>query len=60
MRVLSINHQRDAGPGVFAEAIAAAGGRLDQWFRAEADSSPADPASYDAVMTFGGAMHADQ
>ena len=60
MRVLSINHQRDAGPGVFADAIAASGGELDQWFRAETDAPPADPAGYDAVMTFGGSMHADQ
>jgi GMP synthase (glutamine-hydrolysing) len=60
MRVLSINHQRDAGPGVFIDAIAAAGAELDHWFRAEADSPPADPASYDAVMSFGGSMHVDQ
>jgi GMP synthase (glutamine-hydrolysing) len=60
MRVLSINHQRDAGPGVFTDAIAAAGAELDHWFRAEADSPPADPAGYDAVMSFGGSMHVDQ
>ena len=60
MRVLSITHERDAGPGVFADAIAARGGVLEQWFRAEADAPPADPATYDAVMTFGGSMHVDQ
>ena len=60
MRVLAINHERNAGPGVFADAIAAAGGVLDQWFRAETDFPPDDPADYDAVMTFGGAMHVDQ
>ena len=60
MRVLAINHERNAGPGVFAEAIAATGGVLDQWFRAETDFPPGDPADYDAVMTFGGAMHVDQ
>lgn len=60
MRVLSITHERDAGPGVFTDAIAAAGVELDEWFRAETDVPPADPATYDAVMTFGGSMHVDQ
>ena len=60
MRVLAINHERDAGPGVFADAVAAAGDELDQWFIGEADSPPAPVGDYDAVMVFGGAMHADQ
>ncbi len=60
MRLLAIAHQRDAGPGVFAEAIAAAGHELDHWRIAEAAEPPADPLGYDAVMTFGGAMHVDQ
>lgn len=60
MRVLSITHERDAGPGVFADAIPAAGGALEQWFRAETGAPPADPTAYDAVMTFGGSMHVDQ
>jgi GMP synthase (glutamine-hydrolysing) len=59
LRVLTIVHQRDAGPGVFAEAVRAHGAALDRWLRAETDSPPADPAGYDAVMVFGGAMHAD-
>lgn len=60
MRVLAIGHQRDAGPGVFAQAAAAAGADLDVWWIAERGDPPADPAGYDAVMVFGGAMHADQ
>jgi GMP synthase (glutamine-hydrolysing) len=60
VRVLAISHQRDAGPGVFADPIRDAGGSLDVWHIAEADEPPADPRGYDAVMTFGGAMHADQ
>ncbi len=52
-------HQRDAGPGVFADTLRARAATLDTWFRAETDSPPADPAGYDAVMVFGGAMHAD-
>jgi GMP synthase-like glutamine amidotransferase len=60
LRALAISHQRDAGPGVFAEAIAAAGHELDRWHVAESLEPPADPFGYDAVMTFGGAMHADE
>jgi GMP synthase (glutamine-hydrolysing) len=60
VRTLAISHQRDAGPGVFEEAIEAAGHKLDLWQIAESDRPPADPFGYDAVITFGGAMHADQ
>jgi GMP synthase (glutamine-hydrolysing) len=60
MRALAITHQRDAGPGVFADAMTARGVELDEWFIAETDSPPADPLGYDAVLTFGGAMHPDQ
>jgi GMP synthase (glutamine-hydrolysing) len=59
MRALAVVHQRDAGPGVFAEAVHASGWDLDQWLRVETDTPPADPERYDAVMVFGGAMHAD-
>ena len=59
VRVLTVVNQRDAGPGVFADAVHARGAALDTWFRAETDVPPADPAGYDAVMIFGGAMHAD-
>jgi GMP synthase (glutamine-hydrolysing) len=60
MRVLSIAHQRDAGPGVFAETMRALGVEHDVWHRVEAERPPRDPLSYDAVLVFGGAMHADQ
>jgi GMP synthase (glutamine-hydrolysing) len=60
MRILAISHQRDAGPGVFAEAITDSGHQLDVWHVAETDEPPADPHGYDALITFGGAMHADQ
>jgi GMP synthase (glutamine-hydrolysing) len=60
VRVLAIVHQPDAGPGVFAEAIAAAGHRLDEWLLPEVAEPPADPLGYDAVLTLGGAMNADQ
>ncbi|HYQ79696.1 MAG TPA: type 1 glutamine amidotransferase [Solirubrobacterales bacterium] len=60
MRVLAIVHQRDAGPGVFAEAIAEAGGTLDEWTLAERPQPPADPLGYDAVLVLGGAMNVDE
>ena len=59
MKVLAVVHQRDAGPGVFADAVRVRGATLDTWLRAETDSPPSDPLGYDAVMVFGGAMHAD-
>jgi GMP synthase (glutamine-hydrolysing) len=60
MRVLALVHQRDAGPGVFAEAIRDAGADLEEWLIAERPEPPADPLGYDAVFTLGGAMHVDQ
>ena len=60
MRVLAIVHDVEAGPGVFRDAIGAAGAELDEWMLSEGRPPPGDPAAYDAVMTFGGPMHADQ
>jgi GMP synthase (glutamine-hydrolysing) len=60
MRVLAIVHQLDAGPGVFAGPIAAAGGELDEWTLAERPEPPADPLGYDAVLVLGGAMNVDE
>ena len=60
MRVLAIVHQDDAGPGVFAEAIVAAGGEVDRWLVPDRPEPPADPFGYDAVLVLGGAMNVDQ
>ncbi|MEX2106932.1 MAG: type 1 glutamine amidotransferase [Solirubrobacterales bacterium] len=60
MRVLAIVHQREAGPGVFAEEIRAGGDSLDEWTLAERPEPPADPLGYDAVLTLGGAMNVDE
>ena len=60
MRALAIVYQRDAGAGVFADAISARGFELDTWMRAETEAPPRDPVGYEAVFSFGGAMHADQ
>jgi GMP synthase (glutamine-hydrolysing) len=61
MRALAIVHQTDAGPGVFAEEMRERGVELDEWLLSERGTGPAlEIADYDAVLTFGGAMHADQ
>jgi GMP synthase (glutamine-hydrolysing) len=60
VRVLAIVHQRDAGPGVFAEAIRERGDELDIWLPPEGEAAPADPLGYDAVLVLGGAVHPDQ
>jgi GMP synthase (glutamine-hydrolysing) len=61
MRALAIVHQRDAGPGVFADEMRDRGVQLDEWLLSERGTSPpGEIAGYDAVLTFGGAMHADQ
>lgn len=59
MRILAIVHESDAGPGVFAEAVAAAGHELELWQPAQDESAPA-AGRYGAMMTFGGGMHPDQ
>jgi GMP synthase-like glutamine amidotransferase len=60
VRALAIVHQRDAGPGVFEQAIRSRGVELDSWQLPDGGPPRCDPRDYDAVLTFGGAMHADQ
>jgi GMP synthase (glutamine-hydrolysing) len=61
MRALAIVHQPDAGPGVFADEMTDRGVELDRWTLSERGTAPPRKiADYDAVLTFGGAMHADQ
>ncbi len=60
MRVLAIVQEVDAGPGVFADAVAARGHELDEWMSGEGGDPPADPQGYGAVMVFGGAMNVDE
>jgi GMP synthase (glutamine-hydrolysing) len=61
VRALAIVHQADAGPGVFADEMRARGVELEEWLLSERGTAPPrEIAEYDAVLTFGGAMHADQ
>jgi GMP synthase (glutamine-hydrolysing) len=61
MRALAISHQSDAGSGVFADEMRERGVELDEWLLSERGTGPPhEIADYQAVLTFGGAMHADQ
>src|SRR5947209_10901969 len=57
MRVLSIVHQRDAGSGVFGNAVADRGDELIEWVPSE---RPPPEDGFDAALVFGGAMNVDE
>jgi GMP synthase (glutamine-hydrolysing) len=58
--VLSIVHQPDAGPGVFAPVLAENRHVVEEW-RPDLTPAPRLPAeAYAATLVFGGAMHVDQ
>lgn len=61
MRALAVVHQPDAGPGVFAEEMRSRGVELERWELSRRGAGPPrEIADYDAILTFGGSMHADQ
>ncbi len=60
MRVLTIIHEADAGPGVFLDAFSDSGATVDTWVPPEQADAPAPTAAYDAIFTFGGSAHPDQ
>lgn len=60
MHVLSVIHGTDARAELFAPAIEQAGHELDEWSFGWRTPPPRPLDSYDAVLVFGGAMHADQ
>lgn len=60
MDVLAVIHGEKVRAGVFGDAVAARGHRLDEWSLAWDTSLPHPLDSYGAVLVFGGAMHADQ
>lgn len=59
MRILAIVHESDAGPGVFEQAVSAAGHALEIWQPAQGEWVP-KASQYGALLTFGGGMHPDQ
>jgi GMP synthase (glutamine-hydrolysing) len=60
MDVLAVIHGEKVRAGVFGEAVAARGHRLEEWSLAWGTSLPRPLDAYGAVLVFGGAMHADQ
>ncbi|MCZ7588833.1 MAG: type 1 glutamine amidotransferase [Gaiella sp.] len=62
MRVLSVVHDPavTGGGGIFERIVIERGDHLDRWVVADGDAAPADPARWDVLMVFGGAMHPDQ
>jgi GMP synthase-like glutamine amidotransferase len=60
VKVLSIVHGSDARTELFAPVAQELGHRLEEWSLAWEQPPPQPIDSYDAVMVFGGAMHADQ
>ena len=58
-RALAIVFERDAGPGVFAQASATLGVTLDSWLFDGRTAPPGEVSGYDAVLVFGGSMHPD-
>ena len=60
MRVLSIFHHDDTGPGVFGDSVAARGHELEHWNITEGSPPPRPPTSYGAVLISGGSMNVGQ
>ena len=59
MQVLSVIHGDEARTELFAPVVEEAGHRLDEWSFAWGTPPLRPLESYDAVLVFGGAMHAD-
>jgi len=60
MDVLALIHGDEVRSGVFADAAAARGDRIEEWSIAWGTPPPRPIDAYDAVLVFGGAMHPDQ
>jgi GMP synthase (glutamine-hydrolysing) len=60
MKVLAVIHGTNAPGGVFEDTVRAAGHEYDEWSLAWERPSPRVLDEYDAVLVFGGSMHADQ
>jgi GMP synthase-like glutamine amidotransferase len=60
MNVLSVIHGTNARGGVFTEVIEEAEHRYEEWSLAWRTPPPRPLGDYEAVIVFGGSMHADQ
>jgi GMP synthase (glutamine-hydrolysing) len=59
VRILSVSHGPSVPGGVFDEVAEADGHELERWV-VPLGGAPQPPASYGAIMVFGGSMHPDQ
>jgi GMP synthase (glutamine-hydrolysing) len=60
VRILSMVHGGNARAGVFEDVINENGHHMDEWSLAWGTPPPRPLDDYDAVLVFGGSMHADQ
>jgi GMP synthase (glutamine-hydrolysing) len=60
MRVLTIVHEEDAGPGIFNDVLTASGADAESWFVTKQPAPPASADDYGAILSFGGSAHPDQ
>lgn len=60
MNVLAVVHGSSVPPGVFGDELGRRGHEVDEWSLAWGTPPPAPIDDYEAVMIFGGSMHADQ
>ena len=58
--MLAVIHGEKVRAGIFADAIAERGDLLEEWSLAWGTPPPRPLDDYEAVLVFGGAMHADQ
>jgi GMP synthase (glutamine-hydrolysing) len=58
MRVLVVEHQSDAGLGVFADALHGGGHEMTMWEPASGSAPP--PGAHDAAIVLGGAVNVEQ
>jgi GMP synthase (glutamine-hydrolysing) len=60
VNVLSVVHGTDARAELFSDVVAGAGHNFEEWSLAWRSPPPRPIDDYDAILVFGGAMHADQ
>ena len=60
MKILSVVHGGDARTSLFETIVRSQGHELEEWSLAWGTPPPRPIDDYDAVLVFGGAMHADQ
>jgi GMP synthase-like glutamine amidotransferase len=60
MNILAVIHGSNVRSAIFGDEVAERGHRLEEWSLGWGEAPPRPIDDYDAVLVFGGAMHADQ